>query len=1747
MDESTSAMQSESAPNDPPRNHHSPRRRDGNASISATTPQASPERNTRNTAPNLPIMKPSFERPRTKNTTSMGATFNASTNTSSYVQRGHQFTVGNISNGFIYLRPVVRPPLDLHQDFFFPPSTPPSSAEERAGKCWRNRREEHDGNVINEKLPLTPPPPKTPPRGTSTILSDDFFSKPYLNSSPPIERTRHNRAHSYSTLNEPVSTAKESDFGGFRVRIDQVDGPDGERPRPRTAGHSNNFQSLDIQIPRYNLGSPHFSPNGTPFLYGASSLHLPSVQGELGSPSVLSQQTDVRWLWPGVESRLISSHSILDPDMPVPDVPTSTMSSSAPQTSTPLSPVISIDKPSINPSAHSPLHPKITPKMYDSLSFPPASEDPAIVRYDSQSREIIAAIPARIIAQITSATFVDYHLLSDFFLTFRLFMAASDLVAYLISRLRWAVERADDTGKVVRVRTFVAIRHWLLNYFADDFLPSLPLREEFATAMNELSTAVQAKGNLSDMKIIDELKKCWRRTCALYWDNVGTEEVGVENEIFPGGSAGSRDESGGSSSTFLRRPRSPPPRLESVRPEHSSGTESFIRDVIQAPTATKGSTGGNTAAILRPLSSASTIEAHSTSLPCFSSPRMESSSHPPQSSQSSRSIPKSKASKEFVTKKGASVSNSAIKKLRTASHKRSGSFSDALRDDRQPLPLQKSIARSTHLLMAFPYAGSLVRGSLYPPTPAFVEVIAPSTPIDELAGFSIGVDSSSGTSSSMMFGSPGKHYPHLSGVKAGPGMKKFLGNFKKALGSKVPPEEGGAGMNITVAPGGSPHGKFTGGSTSDGLSMASFLVASESRGALGILSDGKPARIDLLGAGVVEAFQRAMQEETETGESIAPIAEMKIPGCEEEGKSDNEIPLDGAVDGRTDVKTDPGSDFNNNEEVSAMEGHTTSSSSFPMRSDSVTQTKPILHRPSENWGSRKLLRRIHDFPERPPRPPSSVFSSSSRPVRRSKSFSFERMSSRFNPSRESSINMPLHGTEGRSLQSARSFTVNRTKARISIHSSDIDDISEPYSQQSSFVYNKGNFSPPKRLLRRKPGGDLRAATTVGDLEIPRPKSAGSVETGRFSLAGSFRLSNFRREASPLRKKHSFYMNAAPVASLGAVVQGGVVSFTPPVDPEACTSVPEYPPSIDPKASFEAGVHNLRYLPDCESDDGGVEVALMKLEGTYKRTTSVGMAQLENESTDNLEKCDESQVSLTPSIEKELEDRAMDLDGAADDGNDQSRRLQQRNRQILDNAAIPTPPILDAASEGHVNENNRSSRGTLSRGQSGDSTPIIERGISINNFRFRQTEISNKSVPILEREAPYSLGSAPEHGLSPRPSPNDIALQRLDSDLAKHVELSEDLDRDDASDLSSEISFDIASSEISGQSKFPPIQSGTIIAELGIPCHPLRHPPSPPLTLEQALTLPPEEENHLKPRTQAPDHNQSGSPRSSAKSLQESQATPRQPPRTDPEIPMRPTSLHLPFILAYDSELLAKQFTLIEKDALMDVDWKELVELRWKQTTRTVRDWVEFLNAKDIRGVEMVIARFNLMCKWARSEIVMTKDMEERARTVIKFIHIAAHARRLQNYATMYQLTIALLTADITRLHKTWALVSPVDMATFREMEALVQPVRNFHNLRSEMDKVTGESGCIPFVGIFTHDLILTSQRPAFLVGESPNTEPLVNFERHRTTAAIVKRLLRLIEASHKYDFKAVDGVCERCLWIASLTDDEIRALSRTLE
>ena len=106
-----------------------------------------------------------------------------------------------------------------------------------------------------------------------------------------------------------------------------------------------------------------------------------------------------------------------------------------------------------------------------------------------RERMLVAATIERWLAQLTSA--LDYDELLVFFLTYRSYITALDLCHLLICRFHWALGRSADGGddmvrRIVRVRTFVAIRYWLLTFFAVDFVPNRELRLVLASWLNTL-------------------------------------------------------------------------------------------------------------------------------------------------------------------------------------------------------------------------------------------------------------------------------------------------------------------------------------------------------------------------------------------------------------------------------------------------------------------------------------------------------------------------------------------------------------------------------------------------------------------------------------------------------------------------------------------------------------------------------------------------------------------------------------------------------------------------------------------------------------------------------------------------------------------------------------------------------------------------------------------------------------------------------------------------------------------------------------------------------------------------------------------------------------------------------------------------------------------------------------------------------------------------------------------------------------
>lgn len=1460
--------------------------------------------------------------------------------------------------------------------------------------------------------------------------------------------------------------------------------------------------------------------------------------------------------------------------------------------------------------------------MFDLLTFKPACDDRAVVRYCAATGAVTAATPPRLVAEITSPSFLDYELLSDFFLTFRSYLEPMNLLKMLFARMRWALARDDEVGMVVRVRTFVALRHWILNYFVEDFVCEYEMRTNFCTLLNSLIDDISQdpKGRRVQSKILAELKKCWRRVCAQFWDGPEFDAaLPPETPIAPGGILGHRDPNL-DPEFWQRYLDNGPPQLGNVlhaplTNEPPDVETSFFRDVARA----SGDDGQ--AAELRPGTPENQVGVQNLTEQAQISPKSISStdvvscSFPTKTlrfpSPGSAPIGAHPADPSSIYNhlEPVAVTPRPIvgKRVRAQhSHKRSGSQADSLKEHN--ISLEQLLQRNTETLLSLPYAGSLVRGNVLPPAQAFVEVLSSTS----------GPGGSRQTTIFQPYPDDTQRDKEPASAMSGQGMRKLIGSVRRALstrGQDVSPTQ----ENFNLEPTG-PRGVTTN-------RLPGTAVVPQARPKTSSLRP--PVRIDLLGAGVVEDFKKVVREDAaadaalrgypasvpstpstvraprDNGELSSGQRDslLRVPGDDNtrpfsEGglstSSKSIVIIDDTPQARHEFAAMAGALPGVNPSIEAFAESFMPQDAVPTPPNTPPGRTPDTPRRSSHLLGQHTLVSVRSVDTLPPFVPDlSTLAGGSNP-RPSEDMTRSSIDSidgqRYTPDiyRQSLRRPPLSIVRGhgrhRSSRSLRSIRTMGPRQYASFHSgmaprSTVRSFdATTYSDRASLDQSSEIPIPqPLRLLRRRPGGDLRAVGHVGDLDhrvLRKSRSVGSLTTYTDSLRTSyFHGPGMVRDSMGVDVVTSEYSRTrAEVFSLGAIAEK-------PQRKLSLLSAYSSKPIMRP--SFEAEAQKLANIPD-DDDDGGVESALLKLEGKYERRPL--------------------RLSREPSniLLRALQDAKRKSPGSQHSSGLRAEKRKHRQEQIGQEGVMPpAPPAEDSpdfsqSSFLDVPEKVRSGRDEvgsfLSEGSNSSysSIPLLQRGLADDGQRS-QAEWTNRSVlqgpeedetSTNDRNGEDKCGSyefVRKSESIEKIKPGDtMPTTRERSNTGDSDQSFLNIDSDD-DELSSELSDNPLDEDDEALDAFPSLRRDAVFAKAeaaasrqnpaATQASRLGSKPTPPTTLAQASSMSPETVNipelhsaqiwgPSKPLPPTPDYTptfgQSGLASNSKPSPDPNwiNGALRDAANMREEEAKRKYTAHLPFILAFDSEVLAQQFTLIEKDALDEIDWKELIEMQWKNAeNKDCRSWVQFLRDADARGVEVVIARFNIVVKWAISEIVLTQDIEERARCIIKYIHIAAHCRRYRNFATMSQIAVALTSIEIGRLTKTWKMVPAHDLRTFREIEALIYPTRNFYALRAEMEGgglATADMGCIPFMGIYTHDLIFNAQRPCE-IASSPTTAPLVNFERCRIAAGVVKTLLRLLEASTRYNFQPIEGITERCLWMSALTDAEIRQHSEDLQ
>ena len=1309
--------------------------------------------------------------------------------------------------------------------------------------------------------------------------------------------------------------------------------------------------------------------------------------------------------------------------------------------------------------------------MYDPFTLNP--NDPSVVRYSPTTHEIVAATPARLIAHITSPSFLDYELLSDFFLTFRSFVQPRDLVSFLVARLRWAVDRQDDFGRIVRVRTFVALRHWILNYFVDDFVPDIELRRHFCLVVNGLYGYLRDRsdGGGGDIKIVGELKKCWRRTCVLYWDvpyAIGSEAA--EDDILPGGLLGSRSSSdpGLTPPTLQTKPPRPPEKQAAVPPPVlvAKSFEKPLPEVPKTPTHIPQHSQSSA-----PYSFPNTHTSHTQSTnqrPVPVSPSSSRSLHVLSCSIPMKPVYRSEPGQDiplFPHPVPVYVQTPAVQVSATAGatatmpgshHKRSGSFTDALRDNREPLSNPKNGSNpDLQIPSVLVVPGCLVRGALYqPPAPYFDVKINTGMSKSRSHLDLLSVEPHSG----------GRH--QLSENQA---VKNIIGTVRRALSTRhMSPSRSGLSLDQQLPS--RPSGEFT---TQSAPSEKSSSIKKKRSQPLA----KSQVRIDILAARVFESFKEtvAQMEREQAADLGGPSDARKVSGktldprdlsqrfnrsvtigsrsivIVDDTKADIQYLMSGGL--APPLPIQPG-DGNEREEVEAYkprERRHTRATSTSIDSVLAGQSKsPAVYIPAgfqklssgNTPESRQSAAPFADIPRWKGKVAASVATdpSSVSTVRRHASFHAGDKAEEYEKEVEAEAKADSDPTSGSPMKS-----------------SDTD----PFSAE--------NGRSPLRQLRRRPGGDLKAVHNVHSLEQPRPKTARTASTASQSLVGSLALAPQRSHAAA-----SAASPDSPPDSDDEVVV--------PIKRRSISLIQTHSSQPNLRPSFEAEVAKLAALPDDIDDDGGIESALLKLEGKYEKKTP------------------------SPSPVNEAFGPVEEQDWKG--GEDALGRRKRHHKEHVDEVKFihPLPPDAQTTSVYQLSPTSTApkkshrtqpSRSVAESEDSYSSVPLLERGLSDAAQRTRKlaqvlaaerapqgastqkpSEVADadRLMPIAKRSSPTASDSSLEHieeTESLKRIPRGGTLPRSPTMHSSFL-LDEDQTSEDSNELVTVSEAESASHEVRSFFDDEAIdddgQDGEVFT------HPLRHPDTPPTTspvhahdaanlnptttFSQGLPTP-----GVTPTTKLPIP--PSSPTRQSPPLPPPKPQPKSTEQSRPAAPRQ--TAHLPFILAYEATALAQQLTIIEKDALDEIDWKELIELRWSQTSPAVSDWVSYLLLREAaRGVDLVIARFNLVVKWVKSEVVLCDDAAERAATLTHFVRIAAECRRLRNYASMYQLAVALLSADVARLKRSWDAVPDRERQLMADLEKVVQPLRNFQGLRSEMErgasKAGDDEGCVPFIG-----------------------------------------------------------------------------------
>eukprot|EP01091_Cochliopodium_minus_P015535 TRINITY_DN5562_c0_g1_i1.p1 TRINITY_DN5562_c0_g1~~TRINITY_DN5562_c0_g1_i1.p1 ORF type:complete len:1094 (+),score=373.20 TRINITY_DN5562_c0_g1_i1:561-3842(+) len=203
---------------------------------------------------------------------------------------------------------------------------------------------------------------------------------------------------------------------------------------------------------------------------------------------------------------------------------------------------------------------------------------------------------------------------------------------------------------------------------------------------------------------------------------------------------------------------------------------------------------------------------------------------------------------------------------------------------------------------------------------------------------------------------------------------------------------------------------------------------------------------------------------------------------------------------------------------------------------------------------------------------------------------------------------------------------------------------------------------------------------------------------------------------------------------------------------------------------------------------------------------------------------------------------------------------------------------------------------------------------------------------------------------------------------------------------------------------------------------------------------------------------------------------------------------------FSSSDIAEQLALLESSIFANIQPTEYLGQRWVNEDKTIGS-----------GIKKYIEWFNRVSNLVSTQILTHVSAEERVKVLSLCIDVAIESVSIHNYNAAIEILSSCANSSISRLKKTWALLSEESKQKYENLRKIFSSEKNFQYYRQMMaEKSDGPK--FPYLGVFLTDLTFIDDSNRTLINNG-----LINIEKTKLYSGVISNLTKWTYG--KFNFK----------------------------